>query len=215
MNFIRYRTDPDGRIAVPYADASRTGSTHYPNRIVPAPLLDSDQPPEEGRVSEAWVYREVTDIAILERWLTLTENIAANRFMSQAWLLAVIYAESRGDPKAEAPDGGWGLMQITHPSLKAGRTKAEVFQPAINVGIGADTLLKHAKVSQELPVLASCYNAGGASWGVPHKSDQSPWGYRETVGYISRVVAANNAAAMWLKEGVCRKLWKRKTLLVL
>lgn len=201
---IRYRTDPDGRVAVPYADASRTGSTHYPNRLVPAPQVAYSElrgdPP-----TEAWVYREVMDITILERWLALTENIAANRFMLQAWLLAVIYAESRGDPKAEAPDGGWGLMQITHPSLKAGRTKAEVFQPAINVGIGADTLLKHAKVSQELPVLASCYNAGGASWGVPHKSDQSPWGYRETVGYISRVVAANNAAVMWLKEGVCRK----------
>lgn len=205
MNFIRYRTDPDGRIAVPYADASRTGSTHYPNRIVPAPLLDSDQPPEEGRVSEAWVYREVTDITILERWLNLTENVADHRDMPQAWLLAFIYAESRGDPKAEAPDGGWGLMQITHPSLKAGLTKAEVFQPASNVAIGANVILEHAKVSQELPVLASCYNAGGASWGVPHKSDQSPWGYRETAGYISRVVAANNAAVMWLKEGVCRK----------
>lgn len=204
MTFIRYRTDPDGRVAVPYADASRTGSTHYPNRLVPAPQVAYSElrgdPP-----TEAWVYREVMDITILERWLALTENIAANRFMLQAWLLAVIYAESRGDPKAEAPDGGWGLMQITHPSLKAGRTKAEVFQPAINVGIGADTLLKHAKVSQELPVLASCYNAGGASWGVPHKSDQGPWGYRETVGYISRVVAANNAAVMWLKEGVCKR----------
>lgn len=205
MAFVRYRTDPDGRVAVPYADASRTGSTHYPNRLVPAPQVayipDRGDPP-----TEAWVYREVMDITILDRWLSLTENVAANRSMSQAWLLAVIYAESRGDPKAEAPDGGWGLMQITHPSLKAGRTKAEVFQPAVNVSIGADVLLKHSKGSGGiLPIVASCYNAGGASWGVAHPSDASPWGYRETVGYISRVVAANNAAVTWLKEGVCRK----------
>lgn len=202
---VKYRTDPDGMVAVAYEDADRTSSKYYATQMLPAP---------EGEGASSWVYRGVLDITILEKWLNLTADTAERRGLPQAWLLAVIYAESRGDAKAEAPDGGWGLMQITHPSLKAGFTKEQVFMPATNVSIGANTLLKHAKASQELPVIASCYNAGGAAWGVAHPSEQSPWGLRETVGYISRVVAANNAAVAWLKRGVCSKLWKRKILQV-
>lgn len=191
---IRFRTDPDGRIAVPYGFVDKTASTAFPSRLVPAPSQDG----------ETWVYREVTDIRVVERWVPLAQEVADTVSVPILWLLAMVYAESRGNPAAEAKDGGWGLLQITHESLKVGYTKTQVFDPKTNLTIGARLLKKHAAFSQELPELASCFNAGGAGYGRPHPSEASPWGFRETTGHISRVVAANNAVVQMLKEGVCK-----------
>lgn len=150
------------------------------------------------------VVREAVDVACVMRWLNMADEISRRTFVPTAWILAMVYAESRGNEHAEASDGGWGLMQITHASLKQGMTKQQVMDPYTNMLIGARVVAKHAvKVGIGLPGVSSCYNAGGAGYGVPHLSEQSPWGMRETPGHISRVVAASNVLFRIIKEGVC------------
>lgn len=196
---IRYKTLPDGRVAVLEQDVAKTSSTAFPSRVVAPPALAEDDPGD----GMEWRIREVSDLRVVFRWLDLVERVAREKNVPAAWILAMVYAESRGDEKAEAKDGGWGLMQITHPSLKAGRTKDQVFDPYTNLSIGAGVIASHARFTQDIAALASCYNAGGKAFGQPHASLESVWGMRETKGHISRVVAANNAAWSWLSEGIC------------
>lgn len=148
-------------------------------------------------------YRTRDIVLCVERWLPLIHQVAAEVNIPEFWLASFVYAESRGNDKAEAADGGWGLLQITAPGLKKGMTKEQVFDPLNNLRIGARVIAQHARVTQDLPAIASCYNAGCAKIGVPYPSTENPWGFRAYGKYISIVVAANNAAVRWLKEGVC------------
>jgi soluble lytic murein transglycosylase-like protein len=193
---ITWRHIEDGCVAVLKSDVDRTSHGSFPSRVIAVP-------PDKERPGE-WVLREVTDPECVFRWMELAERVHKITWVPVAWILAMIYAESRGDESAEASDGGWGLMQITHPSLKAGLTKEQVFDPYTNVLIGARLAAKHASnVNIGLPGVASCYNAGGKGFGVPHDSKESPWGMRETKGHISRVVAASNALFRRIKAGTC------------
>ena len=116
------------------------------------------------------------------------------------WILGHIYAESGGNPNAlntsDRPHGA-GLMQITHPSLRGGRTDAQLMDPDLSVDIGAGLLgrLKSsgAEDARDLPSVASRYNAGTAKSGKPHRGPE-PWGMRATGNHIDRVVAASNSA---------------------
>lgn len=163
--------------------------------------------PEDARKgdypNDLVAYRARDFVPLAEKWLPTFEQVAKERNVPAFWLLAFAYAESRFNPAAEAADGGWGMMQITAPGLKAGFTKEQVFDPLTNVRIAARVLALHATRTQDLPSIASCYNAGCAKVGVPYASDATPWGLRAYGQYISIVVAANNAAVRWLKEGVC------------
>lgn len=152
-------------------------------------------------------YYKATDVRVVERWVDLAERVAREQSVPVAWILAMIYAESRGDEKAEAPDGGWGLMQITHDSFKRGRTKEQVFEPYTNLTLGAGAVARYIRANPDiynLPEAASCYNAGARPGYRPWPSDVSPWFMRETKGHISRVVAANNGIVAMLKDAACR-----------
>jgi len=192
---IRWRQIEDGTVATTKEDALRTAHGSFPSRLIDAPS-DVDYP-------GSWVVREVTDMECALRWLELAQEVANKTFVPVAWIMAMIYAESRGNEKAEAADGGWGLLQITHPSLKAGYSKEQVFDPRTNLTIGARLIARNASKGIGIPGIASCYNAGGIALGSPHPSKESPWGMRETKGHISRVVAASNTMFRMLKEGVC------------
>jgi len=196
MSAIQWRQVEDGTVATSKEDALRTAHGSFPSRLIEVPN-DPDRP-------GSWVVREVTDIECVVRWLGVAQEVANRTFVPVAWILGMVYAESRGDPHAEANDGGWGLMQITHPSFKRGLSKEQVFYPYTNLMIGAKIVASHArKVGIGIPGIASCYNAGGSALGVPWPSIESPWGMRETPGHISRVVAASNAMFRALREGVC------------
>lgn len=189
-----YRTDPDLRVAIMSAcpEIQRVKTGAYPNRFE---LASTDE------TGNAWVYHEVLDLRVVDKWWPLAAKVSAEVGIPMSWILACIYTESRGNPKAEASDGGWGLMQITHESLKAGLTREQVFDPEVNIGIGARVLHKHARVAgmDHLPKIASGYNAGAQSYGVPWPSTVSPWGFRETKGHIARFIAAHNAAVSAIK----------------
>lgn len=122
------------------------------------------------------------------------------------WILGTIYAESGGNPNAlnvrDTPHGA-GLMQITDPSLRAGHTDAELFDPDLNLRIGVAFLGRLVSSGPErardLIAVSSRYNAGQKLDGSPHAGGE-PWGYRESKGHIARVVAAANSAQARLLE---------------
>jgi hypothetical protein len=78
-------------------------------------------------------------------------------------IAGVVGLESGGNPNIISADGGWGLMQITDPSLKKGYSKAEVLDPATNVMIGA-RVLRSAwdRYGGNLVKVLVSFNAGGA-----------------------------------------------------
>ena len=192
---------PDGRIGFrDLKDLQRSVGSGYPTRM-------SLKKYNEGTDAEFGLYLvEVTDIRIVEQCVSLAERVAREKSVPREWILAVIYAESRGDEKAESSDGGWGLMQITNAAFKKGRTKEQVFDPYTNVSLGSGIISAYMRRNPEanLYEAASIFNAGGSPAFRPHPSDKSPWGIRETTGHISRVVAANNALVRYFEEAACR-----------
>lgn len=101
-------------------------------------------------------------------------------------VLAVIDAESHGDPSAVSRVGAQGLMQLM-PATAAEYGVANAFDPVENVEGGTRylrDLLRRYKGNVRYAVAA--YNAGpgavDAAHGIP--------GYAETRAYVDRVVSA-------------------------
>lgn len=129
---------------------------------------------------------------VLERWGEIARAEAARAGVPLAWVIAVIWAESRGNPAAVSPVGAAGLMQLYSAEALAGRTKSEVIaEPSLNIRLGSRYLARIAKRGDTLVEVASKYNAGQARDGSPHEGG-APWGYRENAGYIAAVVEAAN-----------------------
>jgi hypothetical protein len=136
------------------------------------------------------------------RWLDVARRMGAIYRVPWYWILGMIYRESGGNPAAIAPDGGLGLMQITSTAAKAGHTDQEVLDPATNVQLGARLIAAQRRAGDTIVEAASKFNAGAEGTGAPHPSSVSPWGYRETAGHISAVVAAANYALRSLGSAI-------------
>jgi soluble lytic murein transglycosylase-like protein len=137
------------------------------------------------------------------RWLPSSQKWADTYKVPVTWILGVIWAESSGNPKAHSADGGFGLMQLTHPSVFEGHPKqSTIDNPDLNIQLGTKLMRSLiTSVGLDLPRVASGYNAGLAGPGKPHLSAASPWGMRETKGHISRVVMGTNTATRLLASG--------------
>lgn len=129
------------------------------------------------------------------RWLPSATRHGDLHRVPVAWILGVIWAESTGVPDVVSRDHGYGLMQLTSPSLFEGyKPKATLEDPDLNISLGTKFLGHLRKlIGFDLPKIASAYNAG-MERGAPHPSATSPWGLRETSGHIMRVVRGANTA---------------------
>jgi hypothetical protein len=129
-------------------------------------------------------------------WSALAIKYGALYNVPVEWILGVIDAESRGNPRAKSKDGGYGLMQITHPSLMVGHAPEDFFDPELNVQTGTKVLGDlRAHIGDRLPEVASAYNAGPGPGGFARVDQSDPlWGLRNAPGYISRVVMSANTA---------------------
>jgi soluble lytic murein transglycosylase-like protein len=101
-------------------------------------------------------------------------------------LMAVIHAESGGDPSAISRAGAQGLMQLM-PATAAEYGVLDPFDPASNISGGARYLRDLlARYHGNLGLALAAYNAGpgtvDAARGIPAIS--------ETRSYVSRVTAA-------------------------
>lgn len=106
---------------------------------------------------------------------------------------AVMMRESAGNPRAEGParDHGVGLMQITHPILKAGHSTAELLDPDLNVEIGARFLARlWSRHEGNVVHVLTSYNAGSPRCAP----GRNPFNLVNTADYVGGVLALANGA---------------------
>jgi soluble lytic murein transglycosylase-like protein len=132
------------------------------------------------------------------RWRPLVEaeltTIRATRGLNEAitpdLVLAVIAAESGGDPDARSHAHAAGLMQVlptTLASLLTDTPSPNVFDPTANVRAGIlylDEAIRHHRGSLEWALAA--YNAGMAN--VEKYGDVPP--FKETRNYVKKITGA-------------------------
>lgn len=145
-----------------------------------------------------------------QKWGDLCREIGARHQLPDGWLQAMIWRESAGNERAyrveKRPDGtpivingrtltGVGLMQITSPALKRNRTDAELFNPALNIELGAAYLSEIASrpdVKGDFPRASAVFNAGSL-----RDSSKNRWGLVMTSGHVDAEVSAYN---YWLSR---------------
>jgi peptidoglycan lytic transglycosylase len=134
---------------------------------------------------------------------------AAQKHLDPALIAAVIYAESKFDPR-ESSAGALGLMQllpetaafIAHRTGGVDFTTADLATPAVNVAYGSwylRYLLDHYR-GEELPAVAA-YNAGLSNvdgWVAKAREEggtltTSDIPFPETRAYVERVLSAQQA----------------------
>lgn len=129
-----------------------------------------------------------------EAWLPSAKLHARAHGVPVSWVLAVIYAESGGNPTVRNACCA-GLMALSLAVYKI--SEAQAFDPEINIELGTKTLGQYRAQGWDLPEVASMYNAGPKA-GRPKPDLSDPWGMVENrpavpwTGYIEKVVRAAN-----------------------
>lgn len=171
----RWRTAPDGRVEVDKGSGFETPV-----------LLDHPN------------VRKTLDRTM--QWWALAEKYGTQYGVPVSWLLGDVYAESGGNAAAQNYCC-YGLMAIF--AKVHGKTPQQMLDPSLNLEYGTSLFAASRKKGLDLPATASVHVAGGGTSGLPHPSTTNPWGMREhswvgkpdadgSVGYIDRVVRANN-----------------------
>lgn len=115
-------------------------------------------------------------------WAPLAEQIAVERGLDPALVLAVIQAESGGDPLAVSPAGALGLMQVMPDKFSP---HEDPFDPETNLRAGCSYLRRMLdRYGGDLELALAAYNAGP---GAVDKHGGIP-PYEETVAYVERVL---------------------------
>lgn len=114
---------------------------------------------------------------------------AARRFgLPEAWIWAIIRAESHGDPNAVSPAGALGLMQIMPATWRFERARLglgdDPFEPRDNILAGADYLAIMRQRYGAVGMLAA-YNAGPGRYEDFHRRGR-PLPI-ETLSYVRRL----------------------------
>lgn len=135
-----------------------------------------------------------------EKWIPLAIKYGKSKGVPPALIMAVIYAETGGDPTLTnfCCDGLMALARdVWAPAL--GLEPGELMDPETNIMAGTHVLqLALAESDGDIPTAASLYNAGPAKGGGPKLNQSSVWGMAENMpavpwsGYIEKVVRAYN-----------------------
>ena len=171
-----------------------------------------------ARLAQQWEWpsQSILTLARLRQWndLELRFPLAHKQAITDqakdhgidiAWIYAILRQESAFMSDAKSSAGARGLMQLMPKTakqvakeLKQSPVKLEdLYQPEVNIKLGAGYLNKVYRQLQESPVLATAaYNAGPhrvRSW-LPEQSQASDiWietiPFRETREYLKRVLA--------------------------
>lgn len=131
-------------------------------------------------------------LAVIERWEPLAVKVSETFGLPRGWLLAMIWRESGGNPRAfrREPNGwtGVGLLQPTSPGVKRGLSDEALYDPETNLLCGARYVVELVeRYGPDFPKIAAAYNHGH----VEH-SERNPWGMVQTEGHVSSEVAALN-----------------------
>ncbi len=154
--------------------------------------------------------RTAEDAPDVERWRPLVERIAAEADVEAALLLALVAAESGGDPRAVSRAGARGLVQLMPATAEdeARRhglpvpTPESLFDPATNLGLGARTLRRLLdRYGGEVAFAIAAYNAGptrvdrwrARAMDVAARDVIEREGFGETRRHLARVLAWRSA----------------------
>jgi len=113
----------------------------------------------------------------------LVAGIARAHRLDAALLMAVIHAESAGDPLAISPKGATGLMQLM-PATGAEYGAADLFDARQNIAAGARFLGDLLKRYGSRDLALAAYNAGAGA--VDRYGGRIP-PYDETQRYVAKV----------------------------
>ena len=144
--------------------------------------------------------------SVLAKWSDVVRPIGEQFGILERWILAMVYQESNGNPRAfrqeRHPDGtpiispggrpltGVGLLQITSPSLKGGYTDEQLFDPQLNLTIGTRYIREIARrpdVNWDWPKVAATFNAGS-----PRPNPKSEWNLYCYGNHVDAEVSAQN-----------------------
>jgi len=165
------------------ADLSRV------DRIVEDEVLPAEEAaretPKLPEVAYDLSYRSGRRAASASPWDALVEREARRQNIDAALVAAVLKAESNGNPRSVSRKGARGLMQLM-PATARRLSVLQPFDPEQNVRGGVRYLKELAERFGNRPELVlAAYNAGEAAvdsyGGVPP--------YRETIGYVRRVLS--------------------------
>lgn len=163
---------------------------------------DGRGPTDDGPVQGAGVAKQV---AAVERWLPHAVRYGSKHGVPPSWILAIITAESVGNPNAETYCCA-GLMAIFYSVHH--KTREQMLDPEQNLDYGTSLLARSIKAGNDLPAAASVHVGGSERDGKPHPSSSSPWGMVDgawdasksgdgSSGYIDRVVRHSN---LWVRR---------------
>lgn len=139
---------------------------------------------------------EIVDRAVYPlRYEHIVRGHAANYELDPALLAAVIYAESKFDPRARSRAGAIGLMQLLPDTARgiAQRTGGkrfvlrDLYDPEINVRYGAWYLRHLLRRYEDVPTALAAYHAGLGNvdrW----RSRGGGVAFPETRAYVEKVV---------------------------
>lgn len=158
--------------------------------------------------------------AVEEKWGELCREIGGRHQLPDGWCQAMIWRESGGDPRAyrieKDKNGqpihddtgrlltGVGLMQITNPAIKKNRTDAEVFNPPVNIELGAGYIsyiasrpdVRDPDGKPDFARIAAAFNHGHVE-----ASTANRWGMVATGSHIDQEVRALNTWIYLQLEG--------------
>lgn len=139
--------------------------------------------------------------AMIANWKELVDEASVDYRVPPAWLNAIMWSESAGDPKAKSPAGALGLMQVMPFHFKPGENPLD---PRTNIRRGASVLQSARAKGPDIVQAASIYNAGSppdgkgpwtnAAWRAAGRKPEylTRWGFASDPNYLDHVVAANN-----------------------
>jgi hypothetical protein len=128
---------------------------------------------------------------VLDYAYLIAEN-AVRYGVPEHFIAGVMAQESRGNPNAVSPAGAVGLMQLM-PQYYGGNDNNRLFDPALNVQLGVETLANKAAKYDGNPLrVLAAYNSGGAHCKA---TPTDRWGLRTDPGYIDGCLGWANEAA--------------------
>lgn len=136
-------------------------------------------------------------IAVWEKWKdACTVWGQQHNNIDPAQVAAMIWRESAGNPRAfrREPNGwtGVGLLQITHPHLKGGKTDEELMVPAVNLEIGCRYIAALTRKYGDFPRVSAAFNAGS-----PRGRAGDPWNLYCTGDHVDAEVRALNTIVLY------------------
>lgn len=135
----------------------------------------------------------------MPQWEELIAQASRTHQIPEAWIAGFMGHESQGNWRATSPAGAVGLMQVmpgTARQLGFAGTRDELYEPAVNIGLGSQLLAQLAERMQWNPIaVAAAYNAGGVYCYTARNCEHpGVWPVNVNCDYVESIIRSINSA---------------------